>query len=93
MESAQIIGLVAGTLTTLAFVPQVWMTWRTRQTRGLSLAWLLFFSTGVSLWLTYGLLHGDLPIILANGFTLGLCLCLLAMKLRARRQDPARRQP
>lgn len=84
MDTPQIIGLVAGTLTTLAFVPQVWRTWRTRQTRSLSLAWLLLFSAGLSLWLTYGVLSDDLPVILANGITLLLCLCLLVLKLAAR---------
>ena len=83
MDTPEFIGLVAGTLTTLAFLPQVWRTWRTRQTRSLSLAWLVLFSLGISLWLVYGLLSDDLPVILANGVTLLLCLCLLVLKLSA----------
>lgn len=84
MDTAQLIGLVAGTLTTLAFLPQVWHVWRTRQTRGLSLTWLLSFSLGLALWLTYGLLSDDLPVILANGITLLLCLVLVVLKLTTR---------
>jgi len=84
METAQFIGLAAGTLTTLAFLPQVWHVWRTRQTRGLSLTWLLSFSLGLALWLTYGLLSDDLPVILANGITLLLCFCLIGLKLATR---------
>jgi len=81
MDTAQVIGLVAGTLTTLAFLPQVWHVWRTRQTRGLSLTWLLSFSLGLALWTTYGVLSGDLPVILANAITLLLCFLLIVLKL------------
>lgn len=84
MDITQIIGLAAGTLTTLAFLPQVWRTWRTRQTRSLSLAWLVLFSIGLALWLAYGVINRDLPVILANGITLLLCGCLLVLKLSAR---------
>lgn len=82
MDTAQVIGLVAGTLTTLAFLPQVWHVWRTRQTRGLSLTWLLAFSLGLALWTTYGVLSDDLPVILANAITLLLCFFLIVMKVR-----------
>ncbi len=85
MDFVKIIGLVAGSLTTLAFFPQVWRTWRTRQTRSLSLAWLLLFTTGVVLWLVYGVVNDDLPLVLANAVTLLLTLCLLVMKLRGGR--------
>jgi MtN3 and saliva related transmembrane protein len=84
MDNAEVIGLVAGTLTTLAFLPQVWHVWRTRQTRGLSLTWLLAFSLGLALWTAYGLLSDDLPVILANGITLLLCFFLIVMKLKTR---------
>jgi MtN3 and saliva related transmembrane protein len=87
MDSVQLIGLVAGSLTTLAFFPQVLRTWRSRQTRGLSLTWLLLFTTGVLLWLVYGLVIDDLPVIVANAVTLVLTLCLLGMKLRGLRRQ------
>lgn len=79
--SAQTIGLLAGSLTTLAFLPQVWQTYRSRQVRDLSFAWVFTFTLGVSLWLAYGLMLGELPVILANVVTLVLVAALLGMKL------------
>ncbi len=82
MTNEALLGLLAGGLTTLAFLPQVLKTWRHRQARHLSGAWLAIFTSGIALWLLYGLLLGDVAIILANGVTLLLCACLIAMKLR-----------
>ena len=79
----QVIGLVAGTLTTLAFVPQVVRAWRTKSVNDLSLAMLLTFSIGVALWTVYGVALGELPIIVTNSVTLGLALVLLVFKLRS----------
>lgn len=75
-------GLVAAVLTTLAFLPQVIQTWRSKSTDGLNLGMLLALSTGVALWLVYGLGTGQLPVILANGLTLMLVMVLLGLKLR-----------
>lgn len=77
------IGYVAGTLTTLAFVPQVVRTWRTRSTGDLSVGMLFAFSAGVALWLIYGLGLRAWPIVVANGVTLALALVLLGFKLKA----------
>lgn len=82
MTTIDLIGTLAGTLTTIAFVPQVLQTWRTRSTRDISIWMFLLFSLGVFLWLVYGLLLGAFPIILANGVTLLLSTFILAMKLR-----------
>lgn len=76
-----IIGLLAGALTTIAFVPQVLKTWRTKSTDDLSLGMYLIFCCGVILWLTYGIIKNDLPIILANGVTLVLALSILLLKM------------
>lgn len=76
------VGLLAGTLTTLAFLPQVLKTWRTKRTDDLSLSMLVSFATGVALWLVYGLLIRSLPVILSNVITLLLALVLVAFKLR-----------
>jgi MtN3 and saliva related transmembrane protein len=81
----QLIGLVAGTLTTLSFVPQVVRAWRTKSVNDLSLAMLLTFSIGVALWMAYGIALGELPIILTNSVTLGLALILLVFKIRGER--------
>jgi MtN3 and saliva related transmembrane protein len=77
-----LIGMVAGTLSTFAFVPQVWRIWRTRSARDLSLPMYLIFTTGVALWFVYGLLLGAMPIIVCNGLTLLLAGTVLAMKLK-----------
>jgi MtN3 and saliva related transmembrane protein len=81
-STVDLIGLVAATLTTFAFLPQVITTWRSRSTAGLSLVMLSVLATGVALWLVYGLGAGQLPVILANGATLFLVLLLLALKIR-----------
>lgn len=81
----QLLGLVAGTLTTLSFVPQVIRAWRTKSVNDLSLTMLLTFNIGVVLWTAYGVALGELPIILTNIVTLGLALVLLVFKLRGQR--------
>jgi MtN3 and saliva related transmembrane protein len=78
----EILGYAAGTLTTLAFVPQVVRTWRTRSTEDISLAMFTVFTAGVVLWGIYGLLVGSWPIILANGVTLVLSATVLGLKLK-----------
>ena len=82
MNIPRIVGLVAATLTTLAFIPQVWRTLRTRDTRGISLGMYAAYTVGIALWLVYGLLLHDLPITLANSVTLLLAAIMLAFKLR-----------
>ena len=84
MDHVTLIGLIAGTLTTIAFIPQLQHTWRTRSAQDISLSMLLTFVTGVFLWLIYGLLLGALPIILANLITLILTLAILILKMRYR---------
>jgi MtN3 and saliva related transmembrane protein len=76
-----ILGFLAGTLTTLAFVPQVIRTWRTGSANDLSLGMLLVFNLGVGLWLVYGLALGAAPIVAANAVTLPLSGSLLVLKL------------
>jgi MtN3 and saliva related transmembrane protein len=77
-----LLGIFAGTLTTIAFLPQLVRVWRSKSAKDISLAWLVTFTAGVSLWLLYGLLLGQMPIIIANAVTLGLTLVILAFKLR-----------
>jgi MtN3 and saliva related transmembrane protein len=76
------IGLAAATLTTLSFLPQVYRSLRTRDTRSISLGMYALFTLGIALWLTYGLLIHDLPVMFANSVTLVLALVVLALKLR-----------
>jgi MtN3 and saliva related transmembrane protein len=77
-----LLGFAAGVLTTAAFVPQVLKIWKTRSARDISLAMYAVFTTGVILWLVYGMALGSVPIIVANVLTLGLALAVLVMKLR-----------
>jgi len=79
------IGYAAAFLTTCSFVPQAWLTFRTRDVSGISLGMYTAFTAGVGLWLLYGVLLSAWPIVLANTITLTLACAILAMKLRYRR--------
>ena len=76
-----LIGLTAATLTTICFVPQVYKTWKSKETKNLSLIMYLMLSTGILLWLVYGLFINDLPIIAANAVSLLLAISLLTLKI------------
>jgi MtN3 and saliva related transmembrane protein len=78
----EIIGLVAAIITTAAFLPQVFKTYKTKDTSGLSLSMYLSFLIGVILWLIYGVHLESLPMILANSVTVVSTLYLVAMKLK-----------
>jgi MtN3 and saliva related transmembrane protein len=81
-ELSNLIGYPAAFLTTVAFVPQAWKSWRTRDLSGISLPMYALFTLGVALWLVYGVLLGSVPIILGNGITLALASLVLALKIR-----------
>jgi MtN3 and saliva related transmembrane protein len=83
-EVHDLIGSLAALLTTAAFIPQAWLTWKTRRADGVSLGMYAVFTTGVALWLIYGVLIGSLPVIAANAVTLALALFILGMKLKFR---------
>lgn len=78
------IGIAAAILTTAAFAPQAIQAWRSRSTRDVSLAMFSMMVAGIVLWLIYGLLIGDLPLILANAVTLLLAGAILVAKIRFR---------
>lgn len=82
MFTATHLGLLAGLLTTIAFVPQVWRIWQTRSARDISLSMYLIFTSGVVLWLLYGIQLGSLPMMLWNGVTLILATAIVVMKIR-----------
>ncbi|MEI7457296.1 MAG: SemiSWEET transporter [Nitrosomonadales bacterium] len=82
MISADLIGSIAATLTTTAFIPQAWQVWRTRHTADISLGMYALFTAGVALWLGYGILLVAWPIIIANFITLLLAGAVLLMKLK-----------
>ena len=80
----EVVGSVAGALTTLAFVPQVVTTLRTRSTRDISLTMWVAFTLGVAMWIAYGILTEAWPVIIANSITLALSSIVLAIKLANR---------
>lgn len=82
MNVHELIGYCAASLTTLSFLPQAWLTFRTRDVRGISLGMYSAFTIGVALWLLYGVMMGAWPIVLANAVTLALAGGILGMKLR-----------
>ena len=84
MQTIDLIGYVAATLTTASFVPQALQTFKTKDVRGISLGMYSVFTLGVALWLVYGVLMAAWPIVLANSITLALAAAILWMKLRYR---------
>jgi MtN3 and saliva related transmembrane protein len=76
------VSAVAATLTTAAFVPQAMHIIRHKDTRAISLHMYLAFATGVLLWLVFGLIIGNWPIIVSNAITLALALAIITMKLK-----------
>lgn len=82
MDYVQTIGVIAGILTTIAFLPQVIKTWKSKSAKDLSLGMFSIFCTGVIFWLIYGILINDFPIILANLTTLLLSMTLLVFKFK-----------
>ena len=84
MEFITISGLIAGALTTIAFLPQLIKTWKSKSAKDVSIEMLIVFSLGVFLWLIYGIYLNALPIILANLLTLIFNLIILGLKIRYR---------
>jgi len=82
MEIVEIIGLLAGTCTTVSFIPQVMKSFQTKSVKDFSWLYFLIFGSGLFFWLIYGLYLNSLPIILANLITLILVLILIGMKIK-----------
>lgn len=85
----QWLGYLAATLTTGAFVPQAWHTFRSADLAGISVGMYSVFTLGVAMWLVYGLALGQWPIIVANAITLALAATILARTVAARRRSAA----
>ncbi|HZV98724.1 MAG TPA: SemiSWEET transporter [Methylophilaceae bacterium] len=85
-EFNELVGYSAAFMTTAAFVPQAWKSWRTRNLAGISLPMYAMFTTGVALWLLYGIYIESLPVITANAITFVLALVVLLLKIQQMRQ-------
>jgi MtN3 and saliva related transmembrane protein len=76
------LGFFAGLLTVSSFLPQVIRSWRTRQTRDLSLGMFALLTTASSLWIVYGVLTSDWPVIATNAAMVALNGALAVAKVR-----------
>ena len=81
MNYIEIIGFIAAILTTAAFLPQVYKTWKTKDVSGLSLPMLIIFFVGIVAWLIYGFLKESPSMIFANSITLVSSFLLLYFKI------------
>jgi MtN3 and saliva related transmembrane protein len=82
MDSVSLLGIAAGALTTMSFLPQVMKTWRSKSAKDFSFWMLGSFASGVLLWVIYGFSIGSLPIIVTNLATLALATSLVGMKIK-----------
>jgi MtN3 and saliva related transmembrane protein len=78
-----VLGVAAALFSIASFVPQAWKIWRTRETEGLSTKMWVFNTTAFALWIAYGVVLGQWPIIVTNSICLVLAAFILTMKLRA----------
>lgn len=83
MPLTEIIGFLAAFLTTIAFIPQAYHSWKTRDLSGISLPMYSLFSMGLLFWLIYGLLINSWPVIIANVITLLLACVVLVLKIKS----------
>lgn len=89
LPAVEILGLVAGFLTTCSFVPQVMRTYRTRSVKDISLRMYLLLCTGILLWIAYGVIIGSVAVVAANTVSLALTSSILVMKLAFGRSGTA----
>ena len=89
MNHQNLLGLLAGSFTTISFVPQVVRIWRTKKADDISTSMFVIFIVGVALWLYYGILLQAWPVIAANAITLALAMMILALKFRYRKNTAA----
>ncbi|MEJ5227980.1 SemiSWEET transporter [Thermodesulfovibrio sp.] len=81
---SNLVGIIAGIITTSALLPQAIKIYRTKSARDISLAMFIFLAVGVTLWLIYGILIKEIPVIVANFFSLLLIVTIIVMKIRYR---------
>lgn len=86
---ADLIGMVAAVLTTVAYVPQVAKIYRTKSARDVSFRMFSLLAVGVALWLVYGIMMRSAPLIFANFVTLVLSLTVLGLKIKYERDRSA----
>ena len=81
MNYTDSLGYIAAALTTCSFIPQAWLTFRSRDVRGISLGMYSAFTLGIALWLGYGVMLQAWPVVIANAITFVLAAAILVMKI------------
>ena len=87
VDTIEIIGLTAAFLTTAAFLPQVYKTWKTKDVSSLSMPMLILFFIGIALWLIYGFLKDSLSMIFANSVTIVSAFLLIYFKIKYEKKE------
>ncbi|MEO6405849.1 MAG: SemiSWEET transporter [Ferruginibacter sp.] len=82
MTSIQLLGLAAGTITSITFLPQVIKIWKTKSAKDLSVSMLLLILLGTLMWLAYGIFIKDIAIIFTNSMVLAMGFIMLYFKYR-----------
>jgi len=82
MDLKELIGYAASALGILAFLPQAIKIWKTKETKGISLGMYIVLWLGVILWLTYGILLKNPPVIIVNAVILTIASIILFLKIR-----------
>jgi len=82
IATIEIVGLLAGALTTASLVPQVYKIWKTKSAENISLTMFLLFFIGVLLWFTYGIVTHSIAMIVANSITAVLAIVIIYFKLK-----------
>jgi MtN3 and saliva related transmembrane protein len=80
MSYVTVVGLTAAVLSTVSFFPQLLKTWKTKSAKDISMGMFSIFCVGVFLWLVYGILINNLPVIIANLFTFIQAFIILLLK-------------
>jgi MtN3 and saliva related transmembrane protein len=86
MDQVTLIGMLAAACTTIAFFPQAYKIYKTKHTRDLSFPMYVIFSIGILLWLIYGIIINNLPIICANAVSIVSCVYILTVMVQNRRK-------
>jgi len=87
MDWTEILGLVAGICTTSAVIPQIKKAWKTKKVEDVSPVMFGILILGVGMWVGYGIIKNDFPIIATNGLSLGLNMIMLYLMVRFKKQD------
>ena len=82
MDIISLYGYLGATCTTVSFIPQIIKIWKEKQAKDISIGMYLLFTFGIMMWLVYGVLLGEYPIIIANSLTLVFAVTVLLLKYK-----------